>query len=216
MSTVIEFTIPRSACALGRSLGEDPDALLELDRIIPTDTTIMPFFWVWNRDPDQFAKVARTEAAIDQLAVVDQVEDGALFAARWNRDRAGALFAIARSDGALLDARATHEQWRFEVRFADATATTEFRTFCTKREVPLTIRRVSSSAPREDGRYGLTTEQREALSIAYRLGYFEEPRRATLGDIATEIGISTRAVAGRLKRGQSTLLEHTDLAAYPR
>lgn len=215
MSTVIEFTVPTSECALGRPLGDDPEALLELDRIVPTDETIMPFFWVWNRDSEAFATAAEREEAIERLAIVDQVENGALFAARWNRDSAGTLFAISRSGGALLDARATNGQWRFEVRFADTDATTEFQTFCRDQGVPLTIERVASSSPPEDDRYGLTTEQREALSIAYRLGYFKEPRDATLGDIAAEIGISTRAVAGRLRRGQATLLERTDLAAQP-
>lgn len=215
MSTVIEFTVPTDSCALGRPLGEDPETLLELDRIVPTGDTIMPFFWIWNRDVDAFVTAAEHEEAIERMTIVDQVENGALLAAQWNRDFAGTLFAIARSGGALLDAHATNGQWRFEVRFVDAAATADFRSFCQKREVPLTIERVTSAASPEDDRYGLTTEQREALTIAYRLGYFKEPRDATLSDIAAEIGISTRAVAGRLRRGQATLLEHTDLAARP-
>jgi predicted DNA binding protein len=213
MSTVVEFTVPTTECALGRSLGDDPEALLELDRIVPTDETVMPFFWVWNRDPEAFVAAAEDEEAISRLTIVDRIENGALFAARWNRDAAGTLFAISRSEGALLDAHATNGQWCFEVRFADKAATTEFQTFCRDRGVPLTIERVTSSSPHEDSRDGLTTEQREALSIAYRLGHFKEPRDATLGDIAAEIGISTRAVAGRLTRGQSTLLERTNLVA---
>ncbi|KYH26357.1 HTH DNA binding domain protein [Halalkalicoccus paucihalophilus] len=215
MSTVIEFTVPASSCALGRSLGNDPAALLELDRVVPTDDTVMPFFWVWNLDPEVFAAAAETEAAIEKLTVVDRVEEGTLFAARWNRESAGTLFAIVRSEGTLLEARATCEEWYFEVRFADRAATAEFRTFCRERDVPLVLHRLSTSCSPEPERYGLTAEQREALAVAYRRGYFEEPRGATLGDIAEELGISARAVAGRLRRGQATLLEHAGLTAFP-
>ncbi|WP_331234661.1 helix-turn-helix domain-containing protein [Natronorarus salvus] len=215
MSTRIEFTVPTSACALGRSLGGEPGARLELDRIVPTDDTVMPFFWVWNRDPELFAAAARDERAIDEISIVERVEGGTLFAARWNHEEAGTLFAIARSEGALLDARATTERWRFEVRFVDRAAAGAFRTFCAERGVPLSIERVTTASPREDDRYGLTDEQREALAVAYQRGYFEEPRRATLEDVAREIGITPRALAGRLRRGQATLLERTDLTALP-
>ncbi|MFC7008103.1 helix-turn-helix domain-containing protein [Halalkalicoccus salilacus] len=51
--------------------------------------------------------------------------------------------------------------------------------------------------------------------VAYEMGFFEEPRQATLEEVATEIGISARAVAGRLRRGQTTLLERTGLTDLP-
>lgn len=211
MSVVIEFTVPTSACALGRSLGDDPDALLELDRIVPTDDSVMPFFWVWERDPERFSEAARGEPAIDRITVVDRVDGGTLFAAEWNPDAAGTLRGIAETDGTLLDAHATGGEWRFEVRFADAAATSEFQHLCAERDVPLSLVRVTTSPEPPDRHYGLTREQREALVVAYGMGFFEEPRRATLEDVASEIGISARAVAGRLRRGQTTLLERTGL-----
>jgi predicted DNA binding protein len=211
MSVVIEFTVPANSCALGRSLGGDPDALLELDRIVPTDESVMPFFWVWGRDEESFTEAARTEPAIDRIAVVDRVNGGALFAAEWNPDAAGTLRGIAETDGTLLDAHATNAEWRFEVRFADTADTSEFQRLCDRRGVPLSLVRVTTSPEPPDHHYGLTPEQREALVVAYGMGFFEEPRRATLEDVASEIGISARAVAGRLRRGQTTLLERTGL-----
>lgn len=215
MSTVIEFTVPARSCALGRSLGDDPAALLEVDRIVPTEGSVMPFFWVWGTDVDAFYEAASAESAIDRLTIVDRLEEGALFAAEWNPDAAGTLCGIAETDGALLDARATCAEWRFEVRFADAAATSEFRTFCRERGVSVSIERVTSSAESPDHHYGLTPEQREALVVAYEMGFFEEPRRATLDEIASELDISARAVAGRLRRGQTTLLERTGLIDLP-
>lgn len=215
MSVVIEFTVPANACALGRSLGDDPTALLELDRIVPTDDTVMPFFWVWGEDVEGFGEAARAEPAIDRLTAVDTVDGGTLFAARWNPDAAGTLRGIAETEGALLDAHATSVEWRFEVRFADAAATGEFQRLCRERGVPLSVERVTNSPEPPDHHYGLTPEQREALVVAYGMGFFEEPRRATLEEVADEIGISARAVAGRLRRGQTALLERTGLTDLP-
>ncbi|MCL9816351.1 helix-turn-helix domain-containing protein [Natronocalculus amylovorans] len=212
MSIVVEFTVPANACALGRSLGEDPSLSLELDRIIPTETTVMPFFWLWGSDCQSFANAAAGEPSIEELSIIDEVDDGALFRAVWNEDAIGTLRTIAETEGVLLDARANNAQWTFEVRFTDADQTSQFRSLCQERGVPLTVTRVTTSPGRTPANeYGLTPEQSEALTAAYRLGYFSEPRKATLEELADELGISSRAVAGRLRRGQATLLERTGL-----
>lgn len=213
MTVRVEFSVPASACALGRSLGDNPELSIELDRIIPTDATIMPFFWLWGPDVDSFCAAARSEEAIDQLSIIDEVDDGALFRARWDPGAIGTLRSITDSDGVLLDARADRTGWSFEVRFEDSEQTSRFRDLCAKRDVPIEVTRVRTGAerPTHDG-YGLTDEQSEALAAAYRLGFFTEPRSATLEELADELGISPRAVAGRLRRGQATLLEETGLA----
>ncbi|MFC7019992.1 MULTISPECIES: helix-turn-helix domain-containing protein [Haloarcula] len=52
----------------------------------------------------------------------------------------------------------------------------------------------------------LTAPQREALLLAYEMGYFDEPRAATLEDIAARLDISRQAVANRLRRGHRALI----------
>ncbi|WP_101294544.1 helix-turn-helix domain-containing protein [Halegenticoccus soli] len=216
MTVVVTFCVPAQACALGRSLGGDPDMTLELDRVIPTENTVMPFFWVWGDDTGAFEASAREEPAIDRLTPIQRVEDGALYSAEWNRDAAGTLRGITRTDGTILEARATCVEWTFEVRFGDADAASAFKEFCREHGVPIDLRRVSTSPePRRERGYGLTPEQREAMAVAYREGYFDEPRGATLDELARALGISPRAVAGRIRRAQSALIEHTGLAERP-
>ncbi len=43
---------------------------------------------------------------------------------------------------------------------------------------------------------GLTDSQREALLVAFETGYFEEPRNATLSDVAADLDISQPAASG--------------------
>lgn len=61
----------------------------------------------------------------------------------------------------------------------------------------------------------LTEEQREALVLANEQGYFEEPREMDLAALAEELGISTSAAAGRLKRGMKLLIEETLIVDDP-
>ncbi|XVH32088.1 helix-turn-helix domain-containing protein [Haloferacaceae archaeon DSL9] len=216
MSVVVEFTVPTTACALGRSIQTAPELTIELDRVVPTGDTVMPFFWVWGPVTSPFETAARSEPAIDQLTAVDRIETGTLFAAQWNRDAAGTLRGIVQSDGTILHARANQERWLFQVRFHGADETAAFRTFCSENDVPINIQRITTDPDHQsDRRYDLTTEQREALAVAYQAGYFDEPRRATLDELADELGISPRAVTGRLRRGQAKLIERTGIGVAP-
>lgn len=57
--------------------------------------------------------------------------------------------------------------------------------------------------------YGLTDEQKAALTIAYEKGYFREPRDISLDEVADEIGLSSTAMSGRLRRGMRNLIATT-------
>lgn len=52
----------------------------------------------------------------------------------------------------------------------------------------------------------ITDKQMEAVRTADTLGYFDKPRRADLGDVADELGISPSAVSKRLKCVEDMLM----------
>ncbi|SFC34778.1 hypothetical protein SAMN05444422_107128 [Halobiforma haloterrestris] len=75
------------------------------------------------------------------------------------------------------------------------------------------LERITSSGPDADGRTtpdpdadGLTEKQREAVVAAVESGYYETPRRADLGDLADELGVSRSAVSQRLNTVESKLV----------
>lgn len=55
----------------------------------------------------------------------------------------------------------------------------------------------------------LTARQKEALEVAYDMGYFEKPRDATAGEVADELDIATTTFSEHLVAAQRKLL--TDL-----
>jgi hypothetical protein len=57
------------------------------------------------------------------------------------------------------------------------------------------------------GRYGLTTEQFNALTAAAERGLFEVPRGVTIGDLAEEFGVTHQAMSERIRRATGALVE---------
>ena len=53
----------------------------------------------------------------------------------------------------------------------------------------------------------LTERQREVLETAHSMGYFEHPKGANAGEVATELGITTSTFTEHLAAAQSKLLD---------
>ncbi|MFC7047119.1 helix-turn-helix domain-containing protein [Halobacteriaceae archaeon GCM10025711] len=210
MPTVVEFTVPASACAIGRSLQVTPETTIEIERVVPTKNAVMPLFWAWGGDADAFAAAVRTEDAVENLTVVEEVDGGVLYAADWDESAMGTLRGIIDTDGVLLGATATVTGWRFRVQFPEGDHATRFQEYCNENGVPITVDRVSAlDNPRERNGFGLTDAQREVLVAAYDRGYFDEPRTVGLTELASALGVSDVAVSRRLRRGLKELLGRT-------
>ncbi|QLK25395.1 helix-turn-helix domain-containing protein [Natrinema zhouii] len=61
----------------------------------------------------------------------------------------------------------------------------------------------------EHSQYGLTDRQYEALALAISHGYYDNPRQATAGDLAEEMGISQPSMSNLLRRGERQLITST-------
>jgi hypothetical protein len=90
--------------------------------------------------------------------------------------------------------------------FADRKTLAQFREFWADNG-GFELRRLVPDAATSEG--GLTDAQREALVAANDLGYFEIPRRASLADVADELGVAQSSLSERLRRAHSHLVETT-------
>lgn len=61
----------------------------------------------------------------------------------------------------------------------------------------------------------LTERQRECLTVAFREGYFEVPRRCTLEDVAEAIGVDKSTASETIRRGSSRVLERFLVGSAP-
>jgi len=114
---------------------------------------------------------------------------------------------VSRS-GVLDRAAVTDVGWILELRFPDRMAVQEYYHECHGDGLQPTIRRIERCTAEEWGAgCDLTGKQAEALSAAYRLGFYNVPRAADLEEVAATVGSSKQAVSETLRRGLDTVLE---------
>ena len=116
----------------------------------------------------------------------------------------------------LIDAVGTDDQWTFEVRADDHEDLTAFQQRYRELDIPITLTSLHALTPivSESGP-SLTDSQQEVLSLAYRQGYYDTPRKVTMADLGDELDITPQAVASRLRRGVKTIVGTTLPETHP-
>jgi len=209
MATVMEFTSPAEEFPLGSVFENLPGVTVELERLIPHETLIIPYFWVRGVEIEDIEAAFDPHPGVTDIRLIDSVEDEYLMRAEWEQEYFGVLSALAKSNVAVLSGTGMKDEWRFEVRGESQEAIVEFRERCQENDIPIEITAVHAMLPIQGEGYELTETQREALVLAYERGYFDSPREASLEEIADELGITQQSLSSRLRRGHRRLIEAT-------
>lgn len=209
MTRLAEFTLAAGDFPLGRVFERWPEATLELDRVVPSGDTVMPYFWVRDPGADMAGVLAVFEDVTELRSVrlMDDLGERGLFRAEWEPAYIGIMGAIAEAGVTVVAAHGSADGWVFELRATDGDQLRVFREYCDRHDIDAELTRLSRVTGSDDA--GLTPAQREALTAAYEWGYYDEPRRTDQTDLAERLGVSRQALAGRLRRGHRGLIETT-------
>lgn len=211
MSVILEFTIPHEEFALGRGLGQSDGARIELERIIPVDEFLIPFFWVEGGDTELLEEAVHESSYIEDLTALDRVGGRTLYRVAWTGEPEAAdlLEGIKRFDATILEAHGDGT-WQFRLRFIDHQQIAEFYNYCNTNEIPIHVDRVYTLTEEslQGLMFGLTHEQREALVLALDAGYFATPRKTSMQALADGLGISQQATSDRIRRGTEKVLRN--------
>ncbi|MFD1564719.1 helix-turn-helix domain-containing protein [Haloarchaeobius amylolyticus] len=210
MATEATFTIPSAQFPLGTVFEQLPDVTIELERIIPAQDVVVPYFWVRGTVVDDIEGAFTGHSGVRDIRLVDSVEDEYLLRVEWALEYSGVLSTLVETEIPLIKAVGTNQQWTFDVRGDDRSDIAAFQQRCRELDIPIVLTEVHALTPVETGAERAVTEtQQEALVLAYQRGYFESPRKVTMEDIGDELGISQQAVASRLRRGIKHILGST-------
>lgn len=213
MSYIAEFKIPPESFPFGQTLLEMEDIEIEIDQIVPTDESVLPFFWVRGCDPEEFMAAAEDEPNVEETIELESVEHTALYRANW-KPNSEVINELITSDVTIIRANGTADGWQFEVRMNDRS---EFRQLWSvfqtaETQVDLVwIHDLADTLEQKDN--SVTNDQREALLAAYDAGYFEHPRATTLDELGEQFDISSRAVSERIRRGTQNLVRKALLSS---
>ena len=207
MSVIVEFTIDSEDFQLGEVLSGTPSMDLELERVVPMGPMIMPFIWATGDAHETFEKGVRDHSAVNAFFALDTVEDSALYRIEWEGEPTDLIEGIAAADAVVLEARG-NKQWTFRLRFPDHDKLSRFHNFIRNHDIPIHIDRTYTltETTGRSHRFDLSQEQREALVLATREGYFATPRETGLEALAEHLGISEQAVSNRIRRGNEKIL----------
>lgn len=209
MSVIVEFTIGREELALGRALAGAGNARIELEQIVPAGNTLIPFFWVDHPDTEGLEVSVDESKYVKNLVHLDTVGHRTLYKVEWTGEYDDLLAGLVEAEGTILEA-ASNDEWRFVLRFTDHDHVGQFYNYCIDHDIPIHIERtytLTEEALR--GRmFGLTNEQREAIVLAVKRGYFKRPREVTMQALADELGISQQSFSARLRRSLDKVLEN--------
>jgi predicted DNA binding protein len=207
MSIVAEFTIDAEQFLLGRVLRAGGGMDIEIERVVPASKRVMPYVWVSGGDRAAFEESVRGTDEVRELLHLDTIGTRSLYRIAWDETVESLIYGMVETDATILEAHG-RDNWLFRIRFNDHASLSAFSDYCDRHDIRLDVRRVHdlSAAELNDRPLDLTPEQRETIELALERGYFEVPRRATLSDLAGELGVSQQAVSERLRRGTNKVM----------
>lgn len=207
MPVLAEISIPRGEFVLGEVFEDHPQCTVEFERVVPFDTEGSLLFRVDGSDPDDVETTLSKWPGTDQTTVLGEGTDPPLFEVELDGASDYFIDTLSDSDVHVFEARGGPETWELQLQFANHSDLVGFNERLTEAGIPVTLNRLSN--PTTSVRSSLSSEQREAVSLAYRQGYFEVPRNCTIQGLADEVGISDSAFSQRLRRGVGICVQET-------
>lgn len=210
MSLFGEFHVPADEFVFDETFRAEPNTVIEIERVVATDELLTPYFWVSNVSPDEFEPAARDDSTIEQLQQLDEFEEATLYRANWTDRIETLVYAFTCVGAIILGAEGQNDEWILRMRFDDREKLDQFNTYLGDEDIRFELRRLYEIAhPHTGGQFGLTPKQYEALTIAWKMGYFKLPRQVTMEEVASELDIAPQSLSDRLRRAQDVLIEET-------
>ncbi|ELZ25878.1 helix-turn-helix domain-containing protein [Natrinema limicola] len=205
MSVITEIRIPSDDFELGQILSLEQASAIELETLVPSGDATVPLFWVYEPVENGFLDTVERYPTVSSVTEVDVFDDRTLFRINWDASQDHLFQCILEHDGQILGATGSPEGWNLEIRFSNREALSQCQDCCEDAHISLKIIRIYNPTDPESGPwYGLSEPQREALTLAVRMGYYDIPRGCTTAELADELGISDQAVTERLRRAIGT------------
>ena len=208
MSLVVEYTVDLPAYAA--VLTELPGMRLVVEGMTACGPeTVSATFWAEGEDFEALeAGLERVRSVHEVRELSDRIDGRKLYQLRLPA-AATTYWAWTGLGGVLLDCTLDHTGMWMRMRCPDRDALATYHDHCETRDCSFELSGLKETDGTPTSAHGmLTAPQAELLTAAVERGYFEVPRRVTMGDLAAEFDISNQAASERLRRGLSNSLRN--------
>jgi hypothetical protein len=208
MATIVRGSIPASEFALSSAIQSVPDLEFEIERVVDTgEGTIMPLLWVRGAPTEQVGPAIEADPSVETAELLAAFDEEWLYRMEWIAHIELLVNMVTNHDATILDAYGTGDRWNLRVMYPDRDELSAVHDFCNSHGLSFDVKTVREMEGDPAGRYGLTTEQFNALTAAAERGLFEVPRGVTIGDLAEEFGVTHQAMSERIRRATGALVE---------
>jgi predicted DNA binding protein len=164
-------------------------------------------YHVESSDFGQFEAGLRNDHTVSEFDRVIETGDGkAIYSFEYTDDAKIVSPVISTANGVVLDMGNDGNAWILTVWLPERGELAQLWDYVQHNDIEIDLLRVNEYRSPGTTDAGLTDSQREALLVAVEKGHFEEPRDATLSDVAAELDVSQPAVSGLLRRGIKRLV----------
>ena len=166
------------------------------------------FYWIEAPDYDAVEEALAADPTVAAYSTIVDTERRRTYRIEYSTDAMLVAPAIADAGGLTIESRSSSNGWMMHLQLRDHGALFELNEYASRNDIHLDILELRQNDEPDDRlEFGLTSAQREALVRAYVQGYYDEPRRTSLEELASTLGISSTSVSGRLRRGSTRLIE---------
>lgn len=207
MSVIGDFTVPAEAFALAGALSAVPGMTVEADRLAShSRMDVLPFVWARGDERTAILEGFQSDRSVDSVTVVDEMDEELLLRVDWIEEVCRLIDDAVDHHAAILRAEATAGTWSLRVRFAREEMLSEFRSRFGDDGRGVEVQSIARPTRPRQSEFRLTADQREALAVAVRSGYFAIPRATSARELGDRLGISANAASERVRRGCETLI----------
>lgn len=211
MSITTKIHIEHDRLALVPTLQTLEDVAIRVITQGNTDpgSTVFPFL-IEYRDRDRLEEMLDADPTVQSYELVDWTDQTGIYYIEHTPETKLISSVVTDVNGFLVHTETKGNGWLVRLLLPDREALNTIWEYADENDISLDIIEIYGNTDTGgESSYGLTDEQRTALITAYENGYFGEPRDISLNEVANEIGLSSTAMSGRLRRGMRNLIAAT-------
>lgn len=216
MATVIRARLPAAEFALAETFRRVGDVHFQCERIVKSgEDVVMPLIWSYGVDAESLNAALDDDPSVSDYSLLAEYDEELLYRMEWIDQVRLVLDMMTNSQATVLSAYGDGQHWSIRALYPDRDSLSHTHDFCEQNGLTFDIEYVREMDGEPAGRFGLSKEQYEALTMACSEGYFKVPREVDLKELAEKIGVSHQALSERLRRGHDILVQESLLVGSP-
>lgn len=206
MSVAARFTVPAADTALGTVFDREPGTRFQMERVAGSQVDDpLPFVWATGADREAIHDALRADPSVDVRETLVDGRTERLYRLTFDEPMRRFVDTLFEQGGIARDVTGSEGRWSFRLLFPERQALSTAHQRLADEGYQVDVTSVIC-AEQSFERGVLTVDQFEALTAAYRGGYYDIPRSASLQDLAEEFDITYQSLSERLRRGHGALV----------